>query len=403
MNKHFFFSILLLLACVALFSQSATVTLYDQCNYSGKKSYLTVGSYRGYQMQVKNDRLSSIKVPYGLKLTIYENDKFEGRSNTYTADQPCLEPDWRNMTSSIVIERDPAIPANASPYDGVTFFNDCYSKGYSQTLRPGNYTGGQLGQLKYNISSFSINGNLRIRIFMNSENLAGASAIYESSISCLTGNQNDNIGSLIIEYKPSPIYPSPGNGNNSGTGSRLYATLYADCNFNGNALRLLPGVYNGEQLGLLKYDISSIELAPNLKARVFINSEYTSGSSYTTVSSDINCMSGNMNDRIGALIIEETGYGQQQYPDEKVILYTDANYKGQSVSLGVGTWNTMEQAGFVNDGLSSIKIPAGYKVILYENPDASGNSTTLTASRNDLSSGFGNWNDKVSSITIYRD
>jgi hypothetical protein len=399
-----FLTTIFALILISSFSQTSTVTLYDQCNYSGRRSTLAVGNHSVYQMQVRNDRLSSFKVPYGLKVTIYENDKFQGRSNTYTADQTCLDPEWRNMASSIVVERDPLVPANASPYDGVMFFNDCYSRGYSQLLRPGNYTGAQLGQLKYNISSFTINGNLRVRIFMNSENLAGASATYDNAINCLPGNQNDNIGSLIIEYKPSPTFPIPGgSGNNGGNNNnRPYATLYADCDFNGNALRLSAGTYSGEQLGLLKYDISSIELAPGLRAKVFINSQYPSGSS-TTITSDMNCMSYTMNDRIGALVIEETGYGQQQYPDEKVILYTDANYKGQSVELSVGTWYNMEQAGFINDGLSSIKIPLGYKVILYDNPNKTGSSTTLSASRSDLSSGFGNWNDRVSSIVIYKE
>jgi hypothetical protein len=401
--------IILLLISFSSFSQTtASVTLYDQCNYSGKRSYLAVGNYSGYQMQVRNDRLSSFRVPYGLKITIYENDRFQGRSNTYTADQQCLEPEWRNMASSIVVERDPLLPPNASPYDGVVFFNDCYSRGYSQLLRPGSYTGAQLGQLKYNISSFTINGSLRVRIFMNSENLAGVSATYDNAVTCLPGQQNDNIGSLIIEYKPTTgTGTGVGSGAGSGSGSvggnsnNRYATLYADCDFNGNALRLSPGTYSSEQLGLLKFDISSIELGPYLRARLF-TSQYPSGTS-STITADINCMTYNMNDRIGALIIEETGYGQQQYPDEKVVLYADANYKGQSVALPVGTWYNMEQAGFMNDVLSSIKIPLGYKVILYENPNASGNSTTLSASRSDLSSGFGNWNDRASSIKIYKE
>jgi hypothetical protein len=404
MNKHLSFTIVLLFVLTSLFSQTSVVTLYDQCNYAGRKSTLGIGSYSGYLMQVKNDRLSSFRVPYGLKITIYENDRYQGRSNTYTSDQPCLEPQWRNMASSIVVERDPLIPADASPYDGVTFFNDCYSRGYSQLLRPGSYTGAQLGQLKYNISSFTINGNLRVRIFMNSENLAGASATYDNNASCLPGNQNDNIGSLIIEYKPTPSFPAPGSGSgNTGGSYGRYATLYADCDFSGNALRLQPGTYTGEQLGLLKFDISSVELGNNLRLRVFLNSQYPSGTS-STITSDMNCLAYNMNDRIGALIVEETGYGQQNnYPDEKVVLYTDANYKGQSVSLPVGTWYNMEQAGFINDALSSIRIPQGYKVILYENPNTTGRSTTLTASRTDLSSGFGNWNDRVSSIVISKE
>lgn len=406
MNKQIVSWLLILLVSSNAWSQGVNmVTLYEECNYGGKRYYLGVGNYNGYQMQIRNDRLSSVQVPYGMKLTIYENDRFKGKSNTYSNDVACLEPNWRNSASSIVIERDPSLPNNANSNDGVVFYNDCSYKGFSQALRPGSYNGSQLGQLKYNLSSFAITGNLSVKLYLNSENLGGISAVYETSTSCLPNNQSDNVGSLVIEYKKT--IPQPGNGGYPGTGSgnQNYATFYADCDFNGNALRLGPGTYDAEKLGLFKYDISSAEVPSTLRVRAYTNSLYPTGN-YSTISNDISCMTYNLNNRIGALVIEDNGYGGNngnQYPDERVILYTDANYQGQSVSLTVGTWYNMQQAGFPDKALSSIQIPAGYRVVLYDQANARGNSTTLTTSRNDLSSGFGSWNDKVSSFVITRD
>lgn len=160
------------------------VSLYDQCNYSGNKYTLEPGNYRLAEMKIRNDRLSSITVPTGMKITIYEHDNFNGKSKTFSNNTPCLDNDWRNMTSSVVIEKEYGLPAyNENDY--VTLFTDCYNRGQSQILRPGAYTGSQLGTLKYNISSFIVSGNVTIKLYFNNENTSGYSLTYDKSQSCL--------------------------------------------------------------------------------------------------------------------------------------------------------------------------------------------------------------------------
>jgi hypothetical protein len=112
-----------------------------------------------------------------------------------------------------------------------------------------------------------------------------------------------------------------------------------------------------------------------------------------------------MNNRIGSFIIEETGYGNNNnYPpnnSQAVIIYEDDNYRGRSASLLPGTYSTMAQAGFFDNALSSLTVPAGYRVVLYEFENFGGKSYTITQSK----PGFilSNWNDKTSSIIVYRD
>lgn len=372
------------------------IGLYEDCNYSGKKYYLTPGSYKKYQMQIDNDMLSSMQIPDGMRVTIYEHDDFKGQTATYTSNVSCLTGTWNDNTSSIVVESLYNQPIyNQNNY--VTFFNDCYSKGYSQSLGPGTYYSNQLGTLKQNISSFAIYGNLRIKVYTNSDNASGYSTAFETNQSCLGSSFNDKIRSVVIEYKSSqPTYPTSGNG--------LYATIYADCNYGGNSLRLAPGYYQGDRLGLMKYDISSIEIPSNLKARVFISNEYLSGTSSYIIAENTTCLSSTLNNRIGSLVIEEnSGYNNPQYPqqtDQRVILYGDANFKGLSASVLPGTYGTMTQAGFVDNSLSSLFLPPGYRVVLYEFENFGGKSYTITATK----SGFtiSGWNDKTSSIAIYR-
>ncbi len=389
---------------VSVFSLAQNyVTLHDQCNYSGRQYTLEAGSFRTYQIKIDNDKLSSIQIPNGWKVTIFENDKFEGRSNTYTSSVNCLDASWRNTASSIIVESAYNNQPGYGQNDYITFYNDCYSKGYSQSLRPGTYSGSQLGSLKFNISSFVIYGNLRVRVYLNTENQSGASTLFEATQSCLSSGYNDKIGSLVIDYKPNqPTNPSyPSGGGTSGTGS--FATLYTDCNYNGNALRLMPGTYQGDKLGLLKYNASSIQLSSNLRARVYLDNEFLSGSSYS-IDNDINCMNSNLRNRIGSVVIEERYGGNTQYPpqssNETVVIYADGNYKGQAATLLPGTYSTMAEANFPDDALSSLMVPAGFRVVLYEYANFKGKSYTVTESK----SGFilSGWNDKTSSIAVYR-
>jgi hypothetical protein len=90
------------------------------------------------------------------------------------------------------------------------------------------------------------------------------------------------------------------------------------------------------------------------------------------------------------------------YPsgDQYVVIYTDAYYKGQSASLLPGTYATMAQAGFADDALSSLTVPEGYRVILYEHPNFGGKSYTITNSKTMFT--ISGWNDRASSIAVYR-
>ncbi len=390
-----------LITIVTTSSAQYAVTVYEDCNYSGKFYYLEPGNYRLYQMKIGNDRLSCINIPYGMKVTIYENDNYSGKSKTYYTSIACLEGEWNDMASSVVVENTTNNQYN--PNDYVVFYNDCNGKGYSQSLRPGRYTGSQLANLKYNISSFTIYGNLKVKAYINNTNLSGYSVSHTTSVSCLGSSENDKIGSLVIEYG------SNYNNNNNpyGNNTNNYATVYADCNYRGNSLRLSPGYYEGDKLGLLRYNISSIEIPSNLRAKVYINNEYLGGT-YYTLSENSSCLSSSMNNRIGSLVIEEAGYGNNNYPNnypysgnQPVIIYTDTDYKGQSVSLLPGMYNTMAQVNFPDNALSSLTVPAGYRVVIYEFENFGGKEYTITDSKTKFY--ISGWNDKTSSIAVYRD
>ncbi|WP_340642378.1 PAN domain-containing protein [Photobacterium damselae] len=79
----------------------------------------------------------------------------------------------------------------------------------------------------------------------------------------------------------------------------------------------------------------------------------------------------------------------------QVILYTDANYQGSSITtIGSMPWIDDD----FDDQLSSIKIPNGWKVTLYEDANYKGRSITLTNNDDWLN----DFNDLTSSIHIQK-
>ena len=82
-----------------------------------------------------------------------------------------------------------------------------------------------------------------------------------------------------------------------------------------------------------------------------------------------------------------------------VYIYQDINYGGNTASLGVGnyTLSSLLAKGFKNDDLSSIKVPFGYKVTLYDNDNFGGESMVVTSDTKWIGTAF---NDRVSSIKV---
>lgn len=86
-----------------------------------------------------------------------------------------------------------------------------------------------------------------------------------------------------------------------------------------------------------------------------------------------------------------------------VRFYMDASYGGavsQPLAKGNYTLSQLQAKGVLNDGASSVKIPAGWQVIMYEHNNFSGRSWTLTADNSWLGGLSPSANDKMSSVKI---
>ena len=77
------------------------VTFYRDANYAVKLGSFGPGRYN---IHTDNDTISSVQVPDGLKLTLYEHAEWQGASKSFTRDAVYVGDDFNDRTSSFVIE-----------------------------------------------------------------------------------------------------------------------------------------------------------------------------------------------------------------------------------------------------------------------------------------------------------
>ena len=95
---------------------SSPPTFYKHCSFGGSSITLDVGRYKlpqlrdiatknNYEGDI-NDDISSVRVPAGYRVTLYEHDNFKGRDLTLTSDNSCLVGNgFNDLTSSIIVSR----------------------------------------------------------------------------------------------------------------------------------------------------------------------------------------------------------------------------------------------------------------------------------------------------------
>ena len=79
----------------------------------------------------------------------------------------------------------------------------------------------------------------------------------------------------------------------------------------------------------------------------------------------------------------------------KIVLYKTNNFTGESISL-TDNWSSQVDFAKWNDAIKSIKIPAGYKIIIYEHDAKRGEKKELSSDW--VADGF--WSGKISNISV---
>lgn len=89
------------------YDEASAVTLYTDASYKGKAVTLSEDQYNLSRMglyNLKDNDMSSLKVTPGFKVTIYEDDNFNGKSKSYTASESFVGEEWNDKMSSLKVE-----------------------------------------------------------------------------------------------------------------------------------------------------------------------------------------------------------------------------------------------------------------------------------------------------------
>lgn len=287
------------------------VILYEDCSLRGNNRNLTPGRYNVRDMGIRNDGLSSIRIPSGYSVTIFKDDNFRGGSRTYYSNVYCLDGQWNDQASSVIISG-PGNSYTAEDHnynnnnnytdarDKVYVYDQCNYGGLSFGFSPGRYNDRSLGIGNDKISSIRIPSGFKITVYQ-AKDFQGYSRTFYGNESCLNGQFNDQISSIIVD--------GPGTNNTSATSSPFYnygnnnsgVTVYEASNYKGSHIVLNEGRHDLRNSDF-RNNISSFTLQPGYRIVVYEDFGF-SGRSQTFTSSVLNLNFLKWNDNIRSLIV----------------------------------------------------------------------------------------------------
>ena len=330
-------------------STSGVATFYEHSNYGGWSVSLGEGSHNYNDIVsagIKNDVISSLKVPSGYKVTLYNDADFKGSSKDFTSDASYVGDDLNDKTSSIKIEKIGS--SNTSSYS-------------TANLSSGKYSIKSIANEKYVVAE---NGGSD-PLMANRDSYSGA---WETFFI-----ENNGDGTVNIKAEANNKY--------------VCAVLDEENQLTSRSDS--PSTWEKFQIYKIKDGEYGIRSAENGK---YVKSDLDNGGKLIAGSDAI---AGAWE----AFVIEKVGDSTSNASSNaKATFCEHSDYGGWSVSLGEGKYDysAMIAAGIKNDQISSVKVPDGYRVILYNDAGFSGGAKTLLQD----ASGLGDFNDKTSSIII---
>ncbi len=282
-----------------------TIQVFTDCNYAGRSAQLLVGDYNLSQLKrlgIGNNDISSVKVPKGMSVVVYENDFLRGDSASASNDVPCIDTgSFANRITSVTVT-DSGSELAAAPKNviksGVTVHTECDYGGASANLREGEYTNAQLNALGINnnsISSVQVAEGYQVDLYIN-DFQRGDSGMLDTSSPCLAGRYNEAVTSVVVRRKASATAATPA------------ITLYTHCNYRGGSVQLPAGQYDRQALKdklVGENTVSSIKLTAGFRATIFDGPAYDGKSLVLT--SDDDCLDNDeMNEKLSSILIEST-------------------------------------------------------------------------------------------------
>lgn len=441
-------SFVLLFVLAIMSGARAQVTFFAGPNHTGPSIRVFEGSIsRMGSTVIGNDRLSSMIVPPGYRVTLYEHDYFRGYAETFTYSILNMPPRLFNAVSSIVVTNDNGA-GWVSPQGGaqagwnlntVMIYSECYFGGRSNPLLPADYPT-LPNNLTYNVSSIRIPAGYEMDVFSLPQ-FGGRVVRLRGDEWCLPPEWNNGIGSIRV-YKTTTGFIPPDNYNpwslaieinagmnggrpqpgqvivNPGPGQvitqpgywdQFNVMLYDQCGFSGRNAPMPDGAYGELPYGF-QQNVMSVRI-PQGKEIILYTGRNLTGNAYR-LTGDQSCLrQGNVYRVMSMRVQPISGGGGNGWvggitppppppvivppPSQEVQVFTECGFQGRSMRLLPGR-NLFLINPFGNN-ISSIRVPFRRRVIVFTGVNFTGHSWILTNDNSCLNAHF---NNRIQSIIV---
>jgi hypothetical protein len=332
---------------------AAAVTIYSG-DFSGSYKELTAGKYSMDRLGIGNDELSSVSVPKGFRVELFDDDAFEGRSVELTADTRAadmVDLQFNNLTSSIIVH---AIPM-------VTIFDGDYA-GARMVLDPGRYKGVDIAI--HSVSSVKVPAGYKVTLF-EKDNFQGRSLVltHDTGTDYLARNQFDNITSSLFVETAAINVP-------------MVTLFHSD--FSGKSARFSAGRYDFRDGGYEDNMVASVRIPRGLQVTLYESGSFRGRSMVLRADAATDFFREHQFSGIATSMVVEEVPAEELF----VTLYEQVN-TGFEEKLGPGRYNAANLR-IGDDRISSVRIPKGMRVTLHEDADFLGRSMTFDGRDADL-------------------
>jgi hypothetical protein len=239
------------------------VWLYEDCGFHGR--VLRLNADRPSLADNFNDRLSAVRVGPGTTVTLFEHERFGGRTLTLERDEACLDNrGFNDIASSIRIRSGQAVEPASGPAPGEAWlYESCnFSGRVKRVTEDLSFLGDDFNDV---VSSVRVGPDTRIVLFRD-EDFRGRSVALERDEACLDNRDFSAVASSVrvkSRHSGEPENSGPAVGE---------VWLYEDCNFSGRVKRVT------EDLSFLGDDfddtVSSVRVGPETRVVLYKDEDF---------------------------------------------------------------------------------------------------------------------------------
>lgn len=384
-------------------------------NFSGAFMKLKPGTYEPGDLSIGNDQLSSVRIPDGMKVTIYEHEALGGRSLVLTKDTNAdflVKNKFNDATSSLRVEVIPT-PPPAQPAPPVVVApvvvapvvtTDVAPAKEEEEVKVSLMVGGdgfEEGEIKLRQGTYNLFSDLRVQPGWP----FGFKIPYGMQVTLMDDDEHEKIPGRKLVLTTDTHYTT------IKTTARAWVkwirvgeipppdpmvTLFRD-NFSGSSSTLAPGKYGPSELGIGSNSLSSIKIPRGLRVTLYELPGLEGRSAVLMQDTGADFLTSHQfNDLTASVKVEKI-----PAEDLQITIFTD-NFSGSNKVLQPGRY-TSKDLGIPDNQLSSVKIPAGMKVTLYENDNFTGRSLILSSDGGGDFLRSSKFNDVTSSLVVEDD